>query len=197
VDFAHVYLRPSSFDEVISREFDRDARRVSLHDSLGARDPLVEALLATLANSLDADRHPSRLYWDGLMHTLVCRLLHLHSTVASVTALAPHILAPGKVGRVVEFVEANLSEDIGLSDLAAVASVSSFHFSRGFHRATGFAPYAFLVHRRIERAKALLRETDLSLGRIAGACGFGSHSQFSTMFKQGVGVSPSHYRMRQ
>jgi len=196
VDFAHIYLRPSSFDDVISREFDKDAGRVSLYDALGARDALAEALLAIVADSLTSKTQPSRLYWDSLMHTLLCRLLCLHSTVTSTSARAQHILAPRRVALVIEFIEAHLPDDIGLSDLAEVAGVSSFHFSRGFHRATGSAPYAFLIHRRLEHARELLRDTDQPLGDIALACGFASHSRFSTMFKRAMGVSPSRYRTR-
>ncbi|MBC7767208.1 MAG: helix-turn-helix transcriptional regulator [Phycisphaerales bacterium] len=196
VDFAHVYLRPSFIDHVIATEFDRDARLVSLQDALGFRDPLVEGLLAALTDSVVGGKGGGRLYWDGLVHTFVCRLLQLHSTLPSIGAFAPHVLAPFRVNRVIEFVEANLTRDIGLPELAAVAGVSAFHFSRGFRRATRFAPYAFVIHRRLEHAKVLLRETQLPLAEVANACGFGSHSQFSTMFKRGVGMSPTHYRMR-
>lgn len=197
VDFAHVYFRPSTIDDVIGREFDRDARTVALQDTLGARDPLAEALLAIAAGSLTSNRQPSRLYWDGLTHTLICQLLHLHSTVASTGASSPHILAPGRVTRVIDFIESHLGDDIGLSELAKVAGVSSFHFCRGFKRATGSAPYAFMIRRRLEHARELLRETEQPLGEIALACGFASHSRFSTMFKRATGISPSHYRMRQ
>lgn len=194
VDFAHIYLLPASFDEVIAGDFDRDARLVSLQDALGLRDPLVEALLAALADAIAAKDRAWRLYWDGLLHTLICRLLRLHSTLPSIDALAAHALAPYRVSRVREFVQANLAQDIGLSDLARAAGVSAFHFSRGFRRATGFAPYAFLIHRRIEHAKMLLRDTQLPVADIALTCGFGSHSQFSTMFKRATDRSPSRFR---
>lgn len=197
VDFVHLYLRPSSLDEVIAGEFDRDARRVALHDALGARDPLLEALMGTLADSLTAEKRPSRLYWDGVAHTLTCRLLSLHSTVATTRAQAPHILAPARVERVLAFMDANLATDIALSDLAAVAGVSVFHFIRGFRQATGRTPYECLIHRRLERAKALLRESDLPLSNVARACGFNSAGQFSVMFKRVAGVCPSRYRARQ
>ncbi|MBC7768916.1 MAG: helix-turn-helix transcriptional regulator [Phycisphaerales bacterium] len=144
----------------------------------------------------DGGKGGGRLYWEGLAHTPVCRLLQLHSTLPSIGASAPHVLAPFRVSLVIEFVEANLARDIGLSELAAVAGVSVFHFSRGFRRATSLAPYAFVIHRRLEHAKVLLRETQLPLAAVAEACGFRSHSQFSTMFKRVAGLSPNHYRAR-
>lgn len=195
IDFAHIYLKPSSLDDVMAREFDRDPRRVSVGDTLGARDPLMESLLAVVSDSLTAAQQPSRAYWDGLMHTLSCRLLHLHSTVAS-SPRGLHLLAPTKVARVIEFIRANLALDIGVLDMARVAGVSPFHFSRGFRRATGLTPYAFLIQRRIERAKELLLERRMSISDVARACGFATHSQFSTMFKRVTGISPSHHRAR-
>lgn len=196
VDFAHVYLKPSAIDEVVAAEFDRDPRAVELRDTLGARDPLLEALLAALAASLAEPDRFGRLYWEGLLHTLVCRLLDRHSTLPSIGARAPQALAPYRVRRVSEFVEANLGGDVALADLAGAAGVSPFHFSRVFRRATGSAPYAFLIERRVERAKALLGDTALPLGEVAGACGFGSHSRFSTVFKRATGVSPGRWRAR-
>ncbi len=196
VDFAHVYFRPSSIDHVVLTEFNRDPRQMMLHEALGARDPLLEALLLSVVTegSTLPRENGGRLYWEGLLHTLVCRLLHLHSTLTTVDATAPHALAPYRVRKVVDFVEANLAQDIGLSDLAATAGVSAFHFTRGFHRATGYAPYAFLISRRLERAKVLLKDSDLPLSTVAEACGFGSPSHFSRTFKRAIGASPSRYR---
>lgn len=196
VDFAHVYLPPAAIDQVVAAEFDRDPQVVSLRDPLGARDPLLEAMLKILADALDAEERPGRLYWDGFFHTLLCRLLHLHSTVSEAARPALHGLAPSRVRRVLDYIEANLDQHIGLSELASTAGVSPFHFTRGFHRATGHAPYAFLVLRRLERAKVLLTDTDAPLFEVARACGFNSHGQFSTMFKRAAGVSPSRYRGR-
>lgn len=196
IDFAHVYLKPAMLDNVIAAEFDRDPRQVSLKDVMGARDPLLGALLAGLVEAVGRKERASRLYWEGYLHTFVCRLLQVHSTLASVAAPAPHGLAPSRVRRVLEFVENHLADDIGLLDLAATAGVSPFHFTRGFRRATGATPYAFLTRRRLERAKSLLDDTELSLANVARACGFASHGQFSSMFKRGLGISPSRYRLR-
>ena len=196
IDFAHVYLPPAALHQVVAAEFDRDPRVVAMNDALGARDPLLEAMLRILAEAPCGSERPGRLYWDGFLHTLLCRLLHLHSTVTATGRPALHGLAPYKVRRVLDFMEANLDRDIGLSDLAAAAGVSPFHFTRGFHRATGQAPYAFLVHRRLERAKTLLTSTDAPLAEVARACGFNSHDHFSSMFKRSAGLSPSRYRNR-
>ena len=74
--------------------------------------------------------------------------------------------------------------------------MSSGHFSRSFREAYGETPYGYLMTRRIERAKALLRRGDLSVTEVCFAVGCTSLGSFSTRFTELVGESPSAYRAR-
>ncbi|MFE7588838.1 helix-turn-helix transcriptional regulator [Kitasatospora sp. NPDC057512] len=80
--------------------------------------------------------------------------------------------------------------------LARTALMSSGHFSRSFRAAYGETPYTYLMTRRIERAKALLRRGDLSVTEVCMAVGCTSLGSFSTRFTELVGQSPSAYRAR-
>ncbi|MFJ6622080.1 helix-turn-helix transcriptional regulator [Kitasatospora sp. NPDC091335] len=80
--------------------------------------------------------------------------------------------------------------------LARTALMSSGHFSRSFRTAYGETPYSYLMTRRIERAKALLRRGDLSVTEVCMAVGCTSLGSFSTRFTELVGESPSTYRAR-
>src|SRR6201991_4822035 len=80
--------------------------------------------------------------------------------------------------------------------LARVALMSPGHFSRSFRAAFGETPYSYLMTRRIERAKTLLRRGDLSVTDVCMAVGCTSLGSFSTRFTELVGVSPSAYRAR-
>ncbi len=93
-----------------------------------------------------------------------------------------------------DFIDANLGSDLELEDIAAVAGISRFHFCRAFRDATGFPPYRFLIHRRIDAAKTLLLQDELSIAEIALRCGFNSRSQFATMFGRVFGTSPGRFR---
>ena len=80
IDFAHVYLRPSWIDDVVTAEFDRDSRQVSLLDAMGASDALLQALLVGLADAADADEGAGRLYWEDnieLNDTLLAEAMRL------------------------------------------------------------------------------------------------------------------------
>ena len=80
--------------------------------------------------------------------------------------------------------------------LARSAAMSAGHFSRSFKAAFGESPYSYLMTRRIERAKALLRRGDMSVTDACFAVGCTSLGSFSTRFTELVGESPSAYRGR-
>ncbi|WP_063773520.1 helix-turn-helix transcriptional regulator [Streptomyces rubellomurinus] len=87
-------------------------------------------------------------------------------------------------------------QPLDVAALAAAALMSSGHFSRSFRAAYGETPYSYLMTRRIERAKALLRRGDLSVTEVCMAVGCTSLGSFSARFTELVGESPSAYRAR-
>ena len=103
-------------------------------------------------------------------------------------------LDPRRLRRVLDFIDARLGSDITVADLAEVACLSRFHFLRAFKGATGVTPHRYLSDRRLDHAKALLRQGDISLGDLAQACRFTSQANFSRAFRRAVGVSPGAYR---
>ncbi|HEY3192492.1 MAG TPA: helix-turn-helix transcriptional regulator [Solirubrobacterales bacterium] len=93
-----------------------------------------------------------------------------------------------------DLVDSRYSEPLDLKALARAAHVSPRHFSRSFRRVFGETPYQYLLSRRLERARHLLRTTDLSVAEICLAVGFTSVGSFTTTFTRHVGVSPTTYR---
>jgi AraC family transcriptional regulator len=92
------------------------------------------------------------------------------------------------------FIEDSLSRDIGIVDLAGVVGYSPDHFSRLFRQTFRVSPYQYLLGRRVERAKTMLRDPSLPIAVIAVACGFTSQSHLNTVFKRIAGVTPGRYR---
>ncbi|NJS10840.1 MAG: helix-turn-helix transcriptional regulator, partial [Microcoleus sp. CSU_2_2] len=68
--------------------------------------------------------------------------------------------------------------------------ISSYHFCRLFKQSTGFSPHQYVIQQRVERAKQLLRQGQMSIGEIAIACGFSHQSHFNRHFKRLTGVTP-------
>ncbi len=88
------------------------------------------------------------------------------------------------------------AEPLDVQALANVALMSSGHFSRSFRAAFGETPYSYLMTRRVERAKALLRRGDMSVTDVCFAVGCTSLGSFSSRFTELVGETPSAYRAR-
>ncbi|MFF9511156.1 helix-turn-helix transcriptional regulator [Streptomyces sp. NPDC014724] len=88
------------------------------------------------------------------------------------------------------------AEPLDVPALARASHMSPGHFSRSFRAAFGETPYSYLMTRRIERAKALLRRGDLSVTEVCFAVGCTSLGSFSSRFTELVGESPSAYRAR-
>ena len=96
--------------------------------------------------------------------------------------------------RAKDLADARYFEPLGVDDMAAAAGLSRAHFSREFHRAFGESPHAYLLTRRLERAAALLRNTDHSVADICFSVGLQSVGSFTTSFTRTYKIPPTAYR---
>jgi AraC-like DNA-binding protein len=96
--------------------------------------------------------------------------------------------------RAKDLVDSRYFDPLEVGDLARAAGFSRAHFSREFRRTFGESPHAYLLTRRLERAAALLRNTDHSVARICFDVGLQSVGSFTTSFTRTYGVSPAAYR---
>ncbi len=95
-----------------------------------------------------------------------------------------------------DLIDREYARPLDVAALARAALMSSAHFSRQFRSAYGETPYAYLMTRRIERAKALLRRGDISVTEVCMAVGCTSLGSFSARFAELVGETPTAYRAR-
>jgi AraC-like DNA-binding protein len=98
--------------------------------------------------------------------------------------------------RAKDLADARYFEVLKVGDLAAAAGLSKAHFSREFRRAFGESPHAYLLTRRLERAAALLRNTDRSVAEVCLSVGLQSIGSFTTSFTRTFGISPTAYRAK-
>ncbi|KIZ18047.1 AraC family transcriptional regulator [Streptomyces natalensis ATCC 27448] len=101
-----------------------------------------------------------------------------------------------RLRRARDVMDRDYAQPLDVPALADVALMSPGHFSRSFRAAFGETPYSYLMTRRVERAKALLRRGDLSVTEVCFAVGCTSLGSFSSRFTELVGESPSAYRAR-
>jgi len=103
-------------------------------------------------------------------------------------------LSPERLRRVRDYVEAHLDDDLSLTVLADIACLSPYHFSRSFKQAAGVGPQRYVIQRRLERAKRLLRQTHQPLAWIAKEAGFADQSHLTQIFRREMGVTPGRFR---
>jgi AraC-like DNA-binding protein len=99
--------------------------------------------------------------------------------------------------RAKDFADSRYREPIEVADMAGAAGLSKAHFSREFRRTFGESPHHYLLTRRLERAAALLRMTDWTVGEICVSVGLSSLGSFTTSFKRAYGRTPTEYRAGQ
>ena len=98
------------------------------------------------------------------------------------------------VETIIQFIQLQYAYPITVADMAARVGLNRSYLCKIFKAATGLSPQEYLLNFRIERAKCLLRETDLSISEVAYSCGFRDFPHFSTQFKKRAGRSPGAYR---
>jgi AraC-like DNA-binding protein len=106
-------------------------------------------------------------------------------------------LAPWQLRRVEALMSENLTVQIPLGRVAEECGLSVRHLARAFRQSTGVPPHRWLLNRRVERAKELLPNSNLSLSDVALACGFGDQSHFTRTFTAAVRLSPGVWRRLQ
>ena len=103
-------------------------------------------------------------------------------------------LPPDKLNSVLGYIDESLGESLKVRELAERVGLSQFHFARMFRRSVGRPPHGYLTDLRMERARRLLRDTDLPLARVATLVGYQTQAHFTGVFHRRLGMTPGSYR---
>jgi AraC family transcriptional regulator len=158
------------------------------------QDQTLRHLMEVLLREKHGGFLSGSLFVDSVATALASYLLHRYSVASPTERNFVGGMAPSTLRRCVEFLEAHLEGDLRLSDLAREAGVSTSHFLRIFRQSTGKTPYQFLLHRRVQRARLLMRDLRAPLTEVALATGFADQHHLARVFRRITGVTPSSYR---
>jgi AraC family transcriptional regulator len=158
---------------------------IDLRPAAGEIDEPLAAVTRALAREAFEGSPSGPLFTDGLAIALASRLARR----AGLRMARP---AAASLKRVLEKIEDTLAEPMTIDELAAVAGLSTAHFAREFKRHTNETPHAFVVRRRLERARQLLVAGG-PIAEIATACGFSDQAHLSRLFKRRFGVTPGAF----
>lgn len=185
-----LFLTPTRVEAVLGIPWDRSGLARWREPSLEL--PFVGEVLSALARDMEDGYPAGPLTGDALV---VALLAHLDRRGAGAAPRGPRTLGR-RLDQVLEYIEANLARPLRLSDLAEVACVRVRRLSALFSAEAGCPPHRYILHRRVERAKALMRDPQLPLAHVARAVGFSGPSQLSRVFRQLTGETPRAHRGR-
>jgi AraC family transcriptional regulator len=199
---------------------DTALQRLTLRSDVGANQNAADGRASTMSSQLDRMLGPDPSASERIGHLVRRAILFLESDLkvawrclndASALLGAPAEASsacdvvtsspfhPGGLARwqarlTVAHIEANLESKLEVHGLAELVSFSKSHFSRAFKRSLGLPPMAYVMLRRIERAKVLMTSTTQQLSEIALICGFADQSHLNRSFRRLIGVSPGRWR---
>jgi AraC family transcriptional regulator len=175
--------------------YDLDAIEASFPPVLTARDGRLIELILAMRDEVQEGCPSGRLFAESISIALLAYLAGRYGTPGNTHRTLS--LSQAQRRRVIDYVRANLDNDISVTELAAVVPMSAAHFSRLFRASFGIAPYRFVMQQRAEEAMRMLASSSLSASQIAMALGFASQSHFVKVFRQFTGVTPKQFKAGQ
>jgi len=103
-------------------------------------------------------------------------------------------LSPSAMRRVCDYIDQHFAERIQITELANIAALSIYHFARQFKLSAGVTPHCYINRKRIDVARTMLMQTDLSVTEVAIAAGFSDQSHFTRLFRHFIGTTPGRFR---
>ncbi|MEH2354490.1 helix-turn-helix transcriptional regulator [Nostoc sp.] len=188
-----------SFDSSIFKRVADDLivgsyRTIEIIPQRGVCDRQILHLGMALKAELEAGFPSGKLYGESVAIALAAHLLKTYSGTRQLITEFEVNLSERQLRRVIDYIYDNLALELTLAELANLVNMNSYSFCRWFKRLMGISPHQYVIQCRIERAKFLLTYTQLALIEIALQVGCSSQSNFTTLFRKQVGITPKAYR---
>jgi AraC family transcriptional regulator len=165
-----------------------------LKTAIGVQDLVISRIGLLGRKELSEGGIGGRLYAESLGTALAVHLLRQYSTSPRTPVIHKGGLASRPRQRVIDFINEHLQDELSLVELSRIAKLSPHHFATAFKASTGLSPHRYVIERRINRARDLLRRDDKSISDIAYAVGFSSQSHLTATFRRTMGVTPRRFR---
>ncbi|MBC7959424.1 MAG: helix-turn-helix transcriptional regulator [Vallitaleaceae bacterium] len=151
--------------------------------------PIVSRHLTMIVEGFKLDKPLPEVLVSSYIHRMLTELMLISSNLTDYSGdtNSPVIDA-------MTYIHLNYKGKITVEELATYVNVSVFHFSRVFKKETGYSPYEYIIKTRIDHAKALLKQTKLTIKEISYEIGFNSESNFVNTFRQSVSLTPNEFR---
>ena len=178
----------------VAEEAGLDPKRVEVVNRFQTRDSQIEHIGWALKAEMESGYRGGRLCFDSLAIALAVSLLDRHSSVSPHRERPRMSMSGRRMREAIGYIEDHLGGGLSLKEIADAAGISVSHFKAGFREAAGIPVHQYVIQRRVERAKALLANKELSVSRIALETGFAHQSHLAHHMRRLLGVSPNSLR---
>lgn len=191
IETIHIILEPDYVHKTVHEIIDPTS--VEMIPRFGKSDPFIYQLGRALVQELTSHPSSSSLYAESVATLLSVHLLRHYSIDKKPIPAYAGGLSSSKLQTAIDYIQAHLTDDISLEDIADCLGVSRYYFCRLFKQSVGVSPYQYILQQRVDYAKRLLREGKLSISEVALESGFAHHSHFNYHFKRLTQVTPKQY----
>lgn len=194
-DFSFLRLEIASFflQEIAEQTNFSYTQQIELAHAFRQLDPKMLQISQWILDEFKNGGRNGLLYFDSLANLLGIHLLQKY-TMVKMDPSQPDTLKRTQISCVFDFIQTNYKENFTLGELSVAVQMSPAHLGRLFKKATQLTPHQYLIKIRIDHAKQLLLQQELTIGEIAASVGFFDQSHFYRYFKREVGLSPKEYR---
>lgn len=192
MEFMLLVLDPICLAQVIDDS--TNACNIEILPQVAVFDPNISLSGALLKSELFSQGLGSNRHVEAVQRLLSITLLRQFSVNKVATPDHQQEQVEGSLQRAIAYINENLVNELSLKAIAVVAQMSPFYFARIFKQSTGLTPNQYVTNRRMERAKQILLEQDLSVIDVAQEVGIQSQSHFNKVFREYTGVTPKAYR---
>lgn len=154
--------------------------------------PIIEGYLLSIQHEVTHPQKGSKHATLLALHQILLQLSRVREQKQPPAEAYHH--GPSWIKEILSYIEAHISQELSLTDLAQEALVSPAHFSRVFKQTTGMGLTVYLNTKRMVKAKELLMQTDMTIAHIAEQTGYDSLTHFHRIFKKFVGTTPADFR---
>ncbi len=194
IDVTHVYLSESVVSRVAVDVLDRPIAEVRLHDLLRTRDEVVSGIVDAIAHEAGENGVGGALYVDALSTQLAVHLLRRYASVEFVDRSGSGELPANLRRRIADYVEEHLEQALSLEELASVACMGVWTFSKRFRASFHVTPHHYVVDRRLEQARQLLTQGRVPVKSVAASCGFADQAHLTRVMRSRLGCTPAALR---
>jgi AraC family transcriptional regulator len=193
VEFSVIAICPTLLNQATQELIPRE---IELIPQVSIDDPVIQQLALALKLEIQTGCMSGRLYGELLGTAIAARLAANYAVSKPPLEFKTNGLPQSQLERVIDYIQANLTQDLSILDLATLTGMSESHFSRSFKHSVGISPYQYLMQQRVERAKQLLEKRSIAISTIALDCGFANQTHLTKVFRQMTGMTPKAYQKR-